>query len=40
MVDEPDDSEDDKRDLEKSTVAQTPDKDPRDTDDGTQAEDG
>ena len=39
MTDDSVDSENDKRDLKKATVAQTPDNDPRDTDDSTHGED-
>jgi hypothetical protein len=39
MTDDSDGSENDKRYLEKAAVAQTPDEDPRDTEDITQVED-
>jgi len=39
MTDELDESENEKRYLEKAAVARTPDEDPRDTEGSTQAED-
>lgn len=39
MTDDSDGSENDKRDLEKAAIAQTPDEDPRKTEDDTQTKD-